>query len=90
MVLANRDRIREIAAAHNAERISLFGSTARGEDTAESDCDFIADVKPKTTLFHLAWMKEHLEDLLGCSVDVVSRGSIPARMSAHANEEIPL
>ena len=44
-VLANRDRIREIAADCNAERIALFGSTARGEDTDASDCDFIADLQ---------------------------------------------
>lgn len=89
-VLAQRDRIREIAAACNAERIALFGSTARGEDAADSDCDFIADLKPKSTLLHLARMKGQLEDLLGCPVDIVSRRSVPPGLTAVEDEAIPL
>ena len=78
LVLANRGRIREIAVSCNAERVALFGSTARGEDTDTSDCDFVADFKPRTTLRHLARMRLQLEELLGCSVDVVSRRSVPS------------
>lgn len=90
LVLAHRDRIREIADSCNAERVALFGSTARGEDTETSDCDFVADFKPHTTLFHLARMKLRLEELLGCTVDVVSRRSVPAEASNVAGEAIPL
>ena len=90
MVLANRDRIREIAASCNAERIALFGSTARGEDTETSDCDFIADLRPLTTLFHLADMKHQLENLLGCSVDIVSRRTVRSKATHIDEESIPL
>ena len=90
MVLANRGRIREIAESCNAERIALFGSTARGEDTATSDCDFIADFKPRTTLFHVGEMQYQLEELLGCTVDVVSRRSVPAEATHVVEESIPL
>ena len=90
MVLANRDRIRAIAADCNADRISLFGSVARGEDTADSDCDFIAELKPRSTLLHLARMKTKLEDLLGCTVDVVSSRSVPPGLTAVEEEAIPL
>ena len=90
MVLAHRDRIREIAASCNAESIALFGSTARGEDTETSDCDFIADFKPRTSLFHLARMKLRLERLLGCTVDVVSRRSVPPEAAHVDDDSIPL
>ena len=90
MVLAHRDRIREIAASCNAESIALFGSTARGEDTETSDCDFIADFKPRTSLFHLARMKLRLERLLGCTVDVVSRRSVPPGATHVDGDSIPL
>lgn len=90
-VLAHRDRIREIAESQNAEGISLFGSTARGEDGPDSDCDFIVDAKPGTSLFHLGRMTARLEKLLGCDVDVVTRSSIPASAaSAIAGDEIAL
>ena len=78
MVLAHRDRIREIAESCNAESIALFGSTARGEDTEASDCDFIADFKPHTSLFHIGKMQYLLEELLCCSVDITSRRVVPA------------
>ena len=89
MVLAHRDRIREIAESCNAQSIALFGSTARGEDTETSDCDFIADFKPCTSLFHLARMKQRLEGLLGCTVDVASRRSVPPA-ATHVDDSIPL
>lgn len=90
LVLAHRDCIREIAASCNAQRVALFGSTARGEDTETSDCDFVADFKPRTTLLHLARPKLQLENLLDCSVDIVSRRTVP-REAAHVDEEsIPL
>ena len=90
MVLAHRARIREIAESCNAERVALFGSTARGEDTETSDCDFVADFKPRTSLFHLARMKLRLEELLGCTVDVVSRRSVPPEAVHVDAESIPL
>ncbi len=90
VVLANRDRIREIAVSCNAESVALFGSTARGEDTETSDCDFVADFKPRTTLFHLARMRLQLEKLLGCTVAVVSRRSVPPEATRVAEESILL
>ena len=90
MVLANRNRIREIAESCNAESIALFGSTARGEDTETSDCDFVADFKPRTSLFHLARLRLQLEELLGCTVDVVSRRSVPLDAAHVDDESIPL
>ena len=38
----HRAAIRAAAAANKASSIALVGSGARGEDTAESDCDFLA------------------------------------------------
>lgn len=90
MVLAHRDRIREIAASCNAESIALFGSTARSEDTETSDCDFIADFKPRTTLFHVGEMQYRLEELLGCSVDIVSSRVVPAEAVNVVEESILL
>ena len=90
LVLANRARIGEIAVSCNAERVALFGSTARGEDTDTSDCDFVVDFKPRTTLRHLAKMRLQLEKLLGCPVDIVSRRSVPCEAVHVEAESIPL
>ncbi len=50
--------------------LSLFGSTARGEQTANSDIDLFVDTKTANP-FLLMDAKEFLEDATGSSVDIV-------------------
>jgi predicted nucleotidyltransferase len=52
----------------------LFGSTARGEDTGRSDVDILVEAPPGTSLFDLADAELELEKLLGCKVEVMTRG----------------
>ena len=59
-----------------ARSIALVGSVARQEDTAESDYDFLVDFKKGVTLFDIGGLQADLEDLLGCSVDVVPRSCV--------------
>ena len=51
-----------------------FGSTARGEDTEDSDLDILVEVRPGTTLYDLARVELELEEILGCKVEVVTEG----------------
>ena len=47
----------------------LFGSVARNEQREDSDVDVCVEMKPN--LFKQAGVKSYLQELLGCSVDVV-------------------
>ena len=47
----------------------LFGSVARNEQKENSDVDVCVEMKPN--LFKQAGVKAYLQELLGCSVDVV-------------------
>ena len=47
----------------------LFGSVARNEQREDSDVDVCVEMKPN--LFKQAGVKCYLQELLGCSVDVV-------------------
>jgi predicted nucleotidyltransferase/DNA-binding XRE family transcriptional regulator len=51
----------------------LFGSFARGENSALSDVDILIDVPPeiKFTLFDIAEVKEQLQKILNRKVDVI-------------------
>lgn len=64
----------------------LFGSYARGEQTADSDIDilFVPDKSQHFSLFTMGGMYEDLKDLLGHEVDLVTEaGLMPfARESA--------
>ncbi len=51
-------------------RLCIFGSTARGEQTENSDVDICYEGKAPS-LLTLDLIQQELEDLLGCSVDLV-------------------
>ena len=67
-----KEEILRIAGTHNAGKVYVFGSCARGEETPESDVDFVADFKAHSTLFNVVGLELDLSDLLGRSVDVVT------------------
>ena len=54
--------------------LHIIGSVARGEDTEDSDIDFLVDPLPDATLCDLGGLIENLEELLGISVDVITTG----------------
>ncbi|OAV68489.1 Nucleotidyltransferase domain protein [Bacteroidales bacterium Barb6XT] len=68
----------EFKRLHGAEygitRIGIFGSVARGEQTAESDVDIYFEAPPMC-LFTLVHLKHELEDVLKAPVDVFRKHS---------------
>ncbi len=75
----HRGAILDVARRHNATSIALVGSTARGDDTETSDCDFLADFAPGTTYFTLSDLAEELRALLGCEIDIIPSQGLKAR-----------
>jgi predicted nucleotidyltransferase len=60
------------------KKLDLFGSLARGEPTAGSDVDLLVefeepDLHPSKRFFGLL---HHLEDALGCEVDLLTISSL--------------
>lgn len=51
--------------------ITLFGSTARGDNHPDSDVDLLVEMPPK--IFLMSALKEYLENILNSSVDLVRR-----------------
>jgi hypothetical protein len=70
LVRRHKVEINHLARSHGARNIRLFGSVARGEDTPESDIDFLVDTPTETALSIAISLQEALESLLGCKVDV--------------------
>lgn len=82
--------------AHEAElralgvqRLSLFGSLARGEAGPESDVDLAVMLDPtrKIGLFRFAALREQIADLLGRDVDMVSEPVEKARLQARIDRD---
>jgi uncharacterized protein len=72
----NRQEILRIAAAHGARNIRLFGSVSRGEAGPKSDIDILVGLEPGRSLLDIIAIKQDLEDLLGCEVDVVTEEAV--------------
>jgi len=56
-------------------RLALFGSVVRGEASAASDIDILADVEPSIGLDFVT-LADRLEELTGHKIDLVSRRAI--------------
>ena len=68
-----KKEIYRIAAKHNAEKVYVFGSCARKEDTPESDIDLLVEFNSAATLFDQLDIRDEVRSLLSCKVDVVSK-----------------
>lgn len=80
----HRDRILEIARAHGARNVRVFGSVARGTDREGSDVDLLVDVDQSVTLFTIAGLEQALRNLLGVRVDVRT----PAEISRYIRARV--
>ena len=78
-LVAHRHEIHAAVARHRGRRVRLFGSVARGDDTAGSDIDLLVDFEPGSSLFDLQRLTDELETLLGQPIDVVSTGGLKPR-----------
>ncbi len=76
LIEEKKEEILRIAAAHGVREIQVFGSVARGEDDAESDVDFLVELEEGRTLFDLGALLMDLQEMLNCSVDIVTTGSL--------------
>ena len=79
-----RDKIIKIAALYGAHDVRIFGSVARGEAQQSSDLDVLIKLEAGRSLLDLVAIKQDLEDLLGCSVDVVTEDAV----SPHIRDQV--
>jgi predicted nucleotidyltransferase len=80
IIIANRGAILDIAASYGATNIRVFGSRARGDARPDSDVDLLIALEPHRSLLDLVAIKQDIEDILGCHVDVVTESSISPYM----------
>ncbi len=76
VVKDKRAEILRVATEHGARDIQVFGSLARGDAGPESDLDLLIKLDPGRSLLDIIAIKQDLEDLLGCRVDVVTEEAL--------------
>jgi predicted nucleotidyltransferase len=94
--LMNREEVIRRLRAHEAElkaagivRLAVFGSVARGDNSAGSDVDLLADFDKSKhyTLLTMARLENRLADLLGTKVDLSSPDWLKERIRNQALRE---
>jgi predicted nucleotidyltransferase len=75
--------------ASGIARLSLFGSVARGDNSAASDVDLMAkfDLGKRFTLFSLSGVLLQISDILGTPVDLAERRMLKDDVKARAEWE---
>lgn len=63
------DKIRSILARYGVRRAGVFGSYARGDETAGSDLDLLVDVPAGASLLDLVGLELELREELGIRVE---------------------
>ena len=76
MLEKRKDEILRISSQYGARNVRIFGSRAREDSSETSDLDLLVEMKPNSSLLDLVAIKQDLEDLLGCKVDVVTESSL--------------
>jgi predicted nucleotidyltransferase len=80
---------REALHSLGVERIGIFGSVVRGEETHQSDLDVLVDFTAgQKSLSKLIELGEHLERLTGRHVDLVTRESLSPYIGPHILREV--
>lgn len=69
-------------------RLGVFGSYARGEQTAESDLDILIDYDKAPTLFQLVELRDYLSEQVGLKVDLVTKNGLKSRIQARVLSEV--
>jgi predicted nucleotidyltransferase len=87
----NRSRVREVLRRFGMIIARVFGSAARGEDTDKSDLDVLVDAPPGTSLYDLAAVEVELETILGCKVEVLTKGFLAPDIAQRAEiDHLPI
>jgi predicted nucleotidyltransferase len=84
IIKRKRSEILKISTRYGAKEIKIFGSALRGEAKKNSDIDLLVQLEPGRSLLDIIAIKQDLEDLLGCKVDIVTE----AALSPYIRDEV--
>ncbi len=77
----------ELAIRFGVTELALFGSTARGTATTNSDVDVLVAFDGPATSSRYFGVQFYLEDRLGCPVDLVTSKALRAELRPYIEQE---
>ncbi len=76
-----------LAEKYGVTRLALFGSTARNAAQSESDIDILVAFDGPATSARYFGVQFYLEDLFGCSVDLVTEKALRRELRPFIEQE---
>ena len=83
-----REELPHLRARYRVEALGVFGSYARGEQTEGSDLDLLVTFSKTPSLFEFVGLANHLEDVLGVSVDLGMPDAIKPYLAPYILREV--
>jgi hypothetical protein len=92
----NREQVIATLRAHETElkragivRLSIFGSVARGDESAKSDVDLMAEFEPsrQLSIVDMVGLENRLADILGVHVDLAPAKALKGGIHERATRE---
>ncbi len=77
----------ELARRYGVVRLTLFGSTARDEARPDSNVDIVVSFDGPATSQRYFGVQFHLEDALGCRVDLVTEKAMRPELRPYIERE---
>ncbi len=68
--------------------IGIFGSYARGEQRPDSDLDLLVNFSSPIGLIKFIQLEQHLEQLLGVKVDLVTKAALKPHIGERILKEV--
>ena len=88
---SHREAILAIAQRNGVQNVRVFGSVIHGRDRDGSDLDLLVDLEPQQSLLAMIGLRQELESLLGCAVDVAEAESLHPLIRAEVlGQAVPL
>jgi hypothetical protein len=94
-ILETLERNKEILKKYEVKRIGLFGSFIRGEQKKNSDIDFLVEFDLsqfgenfKGLYDAFMGLSDHLENLFGRKVELITNGSLSPYIQPYVEKEI--
>jgi predicted nucleotidyltransferase len=84
LLTANKQSIRE----RGVKTLAVFGSAARDEITQESDIDILVEFSSDPGFDQYIELKFFLEELLGRSVDLITKDAVKPRVRLEIEKDI--
>lgn len=87
-LINKKNQIEALRLKYGARRIRVFGSVARGEESKDSDIDFLIDFPRGYDLFTQRLpLTESLKELLGRPVDLIPEHEVNRHIKDHVLQE---